>query len=149
MLANPRVSGYLMQALDHELSVVEQFLSQAHLCALWELDREAAYFQREAGEELKHAGLLIRHMLTLGLAPRAAQLAAVRLGHDIGALLERDLELEIQAVNLYSDASLFCRRMRDDAAACLFEQLLRDEQEHAAELTRMLDALHNNQEVQW
>ena len=138
MLANPRLVGYLTQALDHELSVVQQYLTQSCLCRLWQEDGLAEYFRREADEEQSHAGKLICHLLTLGLAPNATRLRAVRPGRDLREMLLLDRELELDAVLLYQDALTYARRCRDDAAAVLFAELLADEQGHLAELDRML-----------
>jgi bacterioferritin len=141
MLANPRLAGYLTQALNHELSVVQQYLTQACLSQLWGRDDLEAYFRREANEEQSHAGKLICHLLTLGLAPHATQLAAVRPGRDLREMLLRDRELETQAVYLYDEALRFAQRCRDGAAAQLFAELLADEQAHLRELDRMLAEL--------
>jgi len=138
MRANPRLVGYLTQALDHELSVVQQYLTQSCLCRLWQEDSLADYFRREADEEQSHAGKLICHLLTLGLTPNATRLRAVRPGRDLREMLLLDRELELDAVLLYQDALAYARRCRDDAAAVLFAELLADEQGHLAELDRML-----------
>ena len=141
MLTNPRVAGFLSQALSHEMSVVQQYLTQANLCDCWGLGEECAYFRHEAGEELEHAGQIIRHMLTLGLAPNATRLAPVRPGRDLAEMLALDRQLELDAVLLYDDALGYCQRYRDEASARLFAALLADEQSHLAELDRMLAAL--------
>lgn len=141
MLVHPRVAGYLSQALSHEMSVVQQYLTQANLCDCWGMGEECAYFRREAGEELEHAGKIIRHMLSLGLLPNATRLEPVRPGHDMAQMLTLDHRLEQEAVRLYDDALHYARRCRDEASSRLFAELLTDEQGHLAELDRMLDEL--------
>ena len=138
MPANPRVAGFLSQALNHEMTVVQQYLTQASLCELWGLGREAAYFRREAGEELEHAGQIIRHMLGLGLLPNATQLAPVRPGRDPREMLLLDRKLELDAVLLYAEALRHAQRFRDAASGQLFAALLADEEAHLAEIDRML-----------
>ncbi|MEW5771461.1 MAG: ferritin-like domain-containing protein [Pseudomonadota bacterium] len=145
MLTDPRVAGYLSQALSHEMSVVQQYLTQASLCDCWGHGEECAYFRREAGEELEHAGQIIRHMLTLGLAPNATRLAPVRPGRDMGEMLALDRHLELEAVRLYDDALRHARRCRDEVSARLFANLLADEQAHLAELDRMLTELEDKE----
>lgn len=141
MSAHPRVAGYLSQALSHEMSVVQQYLTQASLSELWGLGEEAAYFRREAGEELQHAGQIIGHMLGLGLVPNATRLAPVRPGRSLGEMLVMDRQLELDAVLLYDEAQRFCQRFRDEPSGRLFATLLADEQAHLGELDRMLAAL--------
>jgi len=138
MRTDPRLAGYLSQALGHEMSVVQQYLTQASLCDCWGCADESAYFRREAGEELGHAGLIIRHMLTLGLAPNGTRLAPVRPGRDRREMLLLDRRLELEAVQLYDDALRYSQRTRDEASSRLFADLLADEQAHLAELDRML-----------
>ncbi|MDD5391008.1 MAG: ferritin-like domain-containing protein [Gallionellaceae bacterium] len=141
MPANPRVSGYLSRALSHEMSVAQQYLTQACLCELWGLPEQAAYFRREAGEEQDHAGKIIRHMLTLGFAPNATRLAAVRPGRDLREMPLLDRQLEVEAVHLYDEALRHAQRFRDPESAGLFAALLADEQSHIREIDRMLSEL--------
>jgi bacterioferritin len=141
MWANPRLAGYLTQALDHEFSVVQQYLTQACLCELWGEAGLAAYFRKEANEEQGHAARLIGHLLSLGLAPNGTRLKPVRPGRDLREMLLLDRGLELDAVRLYQDALHYARRCRDEVAATLFAELLADEQGHLAELDRMLSEL--------
>jgi bacterioferritin len=141
MSAHPRVAGYLSQALSHEMTVVQQYLTQACLSELWGLGEEAAYFRREAGEELQHAGQIISHMLGLGLVANATHLAPARPGRDLREMLVLDRQLELDAVLLYDEAQHFSQRFRDEASSRLFAALLADEQAHLGELDRMLAAL--------
>lgn len=141
MWTNPRIAGYLSQALSHEMSVVQQYLTQANLCDCWGMGDECAYFRREAGEELEHAGKIIRHMLTLGLAPNATHLEPVHPGRNMAEMLTHDWRLEEEAVRLYDDALRYAQRCRDEASSKLFADLLADEQAHLKELDRMLAEL--------
>ena len=138
MVANPRLAGYLTQALDHELSVVQQYLTQSCLCRLWREDGLADYFRREADEEQGHAARLICHLLGLGLAPNGTRLKPVRPGRNLEEMLRLDWQFELDAVRLYQDALHYAERCRDSAAAALFAELLADEEGHLAELERML-----------
>lgn len=141
MVSNPRLAGYLTQALDHELSVVQQYLTQACLCELWGEAKLAAYFRREANKEQGHAAKLICHLLGLGLAPNGARLKPARPGRDLNEMLWLDRQFEMDAVLLYQDALHYAERCRDGAAAALFAELLADEEGHLAELERMLREL--------
>lgn len=139
MLANTRMSAYLARALNHEMNVVQQYLAQASLCDLWGMDKQAEAFRRDANDELGHAGLLMRRMLSLGLVPNSTLLEPVRPGRDYREMLELDLRLEAEAVRLYDEALYYSRRFRDTESAELFAALLQDEQEHLECLQRMLN----------
>ncbi|MFN2337900.1 MAG: bacterioferritin [Gammaproteobacteria bacterium] len=138
MQANSRVTAYLTRALTHEMNVVQQFLAQASLCELWGMEKQAETFRRDAGEELGHAGKLIRRMLSLGQVPNSTLLEPVRPGRDYREMLELDLRLEAEAVRLYDEAVHYSRRFQDTESAELFAALLQDEQEHLECLQRML-----------
>jgi bacterioferritin len=141
MWTHPRISGYLSQALSHEMTVVQQYLTQANLCDCWGMGEECDYFRREAGEELVHAGRIIRHMLTLGLTPNGTRLEPSHPGRDMAEMLTFDWRLEQEAVRLYDDALRQAQRCRDEASSRLFADLLADEQQHLQELTRLLTEL--------
>jgi bacterioferritin len=139
MLANTRMTAYLSRALNHEMNVVQQYLAQASLCELWGMDKQAEAFRRDANDELGHAGLLIRRMLSMGQVPNSTLLEPVRPGRDYREMLELDLRLESEAVRLYDEAVHYSRRFRDMESAELFAALLKDEQEHLECLQRMLN----------
>jgi bacterioferritin len=140
MLANPRVVGYLNQALGHELSAVQHYLTQACLCDLWGLPEAAAGLRREADEECEHAQRIIGRLLLLGLTPHATQLAPARPGRDRGEMLRSSHAMETAAVRLYAEAEATCVRLRDVETAQLFAALRRDEERHLAALNRILAA---------
>lgn len=137
MLTNPRLAGYLYQALSHEMSVMQQYLTQACLCKLWDLPEQATYFRREASAEQEHASKIICHMLSLSITPNATRLMAVRPGRDLVEMLALDQHLEVEAVYLYDEAMRHAQRFSDPASARLFAELLADEQSHLNELERL------------
>ena len=131
---DPRIVGYLDRAVAHELSAVQQYLAQARLAALWGMEDVSNCLRRDAQEELEHADRFITRLFHYGAAPRGGQLAPARLGRSLSELLERNRELEMDAVRLYEEAAVYCRRAgaRDDAA--LFEAILEEELEHVREI---------------
>lgn len=146
LVNNPRIIGYLTQALHHEMSAVQQYLTQANLCELWGMPAEARTFYKESNEELVHAGRLIQHMLKLGSVPNGTQLAPVRPGRDFREMLILDRHREEEVVRLYHEAALYCTRFRDEESAQLFTELMRDEQHHLSEIDAMLAASQNREQ---
>jgi bacterioferritin len=134
MAVDPRTLGWLSRALNHEMAAVQQYLAQSVLARLW---GDAALAQRlhsEAIEELGHVSRLIEHQIRLGVAPCAGQLPVARLGPRAEDLLAHDHQLEVNAVQLYGDALVHARRLRDAPTVTLFEGLLREEREHLEKL---------------
>ncbi|WP_019024643.1 MULTISPECIES: bacterioferritin [unclassified Thioalkalivibrio] len=133
-MADPRIVGYLNRAVAHELSAVQQYLAQARLTAMWGMSDVSECLRRDAQEELDHADRFMTRMFHHGVAPNGSQLAPVRLGRSMAELLERNRELEMEAVRLYDEAAVYCRRVGAAADAELFEGILEEELEHVREI---------------
>ncbi len=138
MRNHPRITGFLLQALTHEYTAVQQYLTQSSLCTLWGMAEWASSFRNEAREELEHAGMLAQHLLLLGIAPGAGQMRPPRPGRDILEMLEQDRDIEAAAVDLYAEALAFARRLREEKIAYLFGRLLQDEQDHLQHLDSVI-----------
>ncbi|WP_018868471.1 MULTISPECIES: bacterioferritin [unclassified Thioalkalivibrio] len=133
-MADPRIVGYLNRAVAHELSAVQQYLAQARLTAMWGMSDVSECLRRDAQEELDHADRFMTRMFHHGVTPNGSQLAPVRLGRSMRELQERNRELEMEAVRLYDEAAVYCRRVGAAADAELFESILEDELEHVREI---------------
>jgi len=134
MAVDPRTLGWLHRALNHEMAAVQQYLAQSVLARLW---GDAALAQRlhgDALEELGHASRLIEHQIRLGVTPCAGPLPVARLGQRAEELLAHNRQLEANAVQIYGDALVHVRRLRDEQTSALFEHLLREEHEHFGKL---------------
>jgi bacterioferritin len=136
-----KVLGYLGRALSLELSAVQQYTTQARLVATWGLSEAAASLRKEAEEELQHADRIIERMLAIGVAPNASQLRSVKLAADLFALLQINQQLEADIIQLYHSATQHCARVGDHDSRMFFEELLKEEQQHHAELETWLNRL--------
>jgi bacterioferritin len=138
-----KVLGYLGRALSLELSAVQQYSTQARLAASWGLSDAAASFRKEADEELNHANRIIDRMLASGVAPGSSQLRPVRLASDLAGLLKIDQQFEADVIGMYQAAVRYCAGAGDHDSRVFFDELLREEQEHHAELESWLHRLQN------
>ena len=134
MRPHPRVIGFLMRGLEHELNAVQQYQTRATLAALWGDQGLADAFRREASEELGHVELLTRHLLLLGVAPQGMTIAPVRPGRDPEEMRQLSAEHERSAIYLYDEARLFCHRVRDARTYDLFAHLLQEEMGHLQQM---------------
>jgi len=139
-----KILGYLGRALSLELSAVQQYSTQARLVASWGLSEAADNFRKESGEELQHANRIIERMLAVGVAPSGSQLRPVRIAKDLSALLQFDQAFEAEVIQMYQSATRYCASVGDHDSRVFFEELLREEQQHLAELDAWL---HRLQEV--
>ena len=138
---HPRTLGYLGRALSLEYAAVQQYMTQAALAEAWGLAEAADRFRRETVEELQHAERIIKRMLGLGVAPNASQLRPVGVAHGLIELLLQDAVLEGEIIDLYDEATRFCRRIGDHENAVFFAGLLQDELHHAGEIDTWLQEL--------
>lgn len=138
MATHPRLAGYLNQALRHELTAVQHYLTQSRLCRLWGLMDQANWLQKEAQEELGHAGQIIDHLLVRGFSPHSTHLDPARPGRDFLEMLQINRQLEWQAILLYDEALQSSQQQRDHELTQLFGHLLHEEQQHLQELDILL-----------
>lgn len=139
--ADLKILGYLGRGLSLELSAVQLYSTQARLAETWGLTEVAGKFSAEAREELGHADRIISQMLSFGVAPNASQLRPVKLGQNLLELLQADFAFENELVNLYADATRYCAHIGDRDTRNFFEALLKEEQEHAADLQKWIQEL--------
>ena len=142
MATDPRLTGYLTRALSHEFAAVQQYLMQAKLVGLWGMAEMSAQICKEVQEELIHAERLMERMLVLGIPSNATQLPPVRTGRSVEEMWQINRLLEIEAVRLYEEGSNYCSRIRDTETQALFDDILREEMGHLAEIERLLSTQH-------
>ena len=142
---DPKVSGYLGRALSLELSAVQQYSTQARLVAAWGLIDASASFGKEAEEELQHANRIIDCMLAIGVAPNASQLQPVKLAASLTGLLQLNQRMEKDIIQLYLSATRYCASMGDHDSRLFFGELLKEEQQHYAELEMWINRLLQQQ----
>lgn len=139
VILDPRLRGYLVRALGHEMGAVQLYLAQAGLAGMWALDDESRQFRTDGLDELGHVERVQQRLLELGMAPPAVAGPPVRLGRSVEEMLLIDRELEVEVIRLYEPARLYSARIRDQGSEELFAGLLRDELEHLAHIDAWLD----------
>ena len=137
-MSDPRIIGCLNRALAHELSAVQQYLTQARLTALWDMESFSRDLRQEADEELAHADRVISRLLYYGIAPKGGSLSPVRLGRSKAELLLQNLDMEQDAIRLYEEAADYCRRRGAHEDAALFEAIRDEELDHLRGMEQQL-----------
>jgi bacterioferritin len=143
MAVDPRTLGWLARALNHEMSAVQQYLAQSVLARLWGDAELAARLRAEAVEELGHAERIMERQILLGVAPSAGSLPAARLGRDAAELLAQDRRLEAHAIDLYADALMHVRRLRDADSVAMLEAIVAEERAHLDHIAQFQHAPAN------
>ncbi|MBI2821526.1 MAG: bacterioferritin [Acidobacteria bacterium] len=129
MRGNSEVIAHLNEALQEELTAINQYFLHAEMCHNWGYPRLGNYIKKQAIDEMKHAEELIERILFLDDTP-AMQPMALQVGDNVQSQLQSDLDLERKAVTMYNKAIKVARDAGDDASRDLFTHLLKDEEEH-------------------
>ena len=97
----------------------------------------AKELEKHAGEELKHALTISKHIDYLGGMPTSAPLPVVQ-SEKATTMLRADLENENNTIRAYRDRVRQCESLGEYAIAEDIREILRQEQEHQVDLATAL-----------
>jgi bacterioferritin len=140
---NPEILELLNDVLTSELTAVNQYFAHAKLQEHWGYGRLAARSRDESMEEMRHAEAAIERILYLEGVPNLQRLGSVRVGEDVPEQLRADLDLELEALDLYRRGIVLAERLEDHGTRELLVGLLRDEEHHADWLETQLALLQS------
>ena len=129
MRGNQKVIDRLNEALREELTAINQYFVHAEMCHNWGYHRLGNYIRKQSIGEMKHAEELLERILFLDSTPTMNPLP-LKVGGDVRAQLQSDLDLEVKAVSMYNESIRIAREAGDNASAELFKRLLHDEEQH-------------------
>jgi bacterioferritin len=127
---NDKVIGLLNQARARELSAIQQYMAQHYELEDKGYGKLAKSLKEIAITEMKHAEKLAERILFLNGVPEYKPDALPKKGEEIAALLATDMGIESQAVSMYNDAAAVCAAEKDHVSKDLFEELLKEEEDH-------------------
>ncbi|MCW5981318.1 MAG: bacterioferritin [Bryobacteraceae bacterium] len=131
MRGNDGVIEQLNKALAAELTTISQYIVHAEMCENWGYLALGGYIQKQAIGEMKHAEGLIARVLFLDGTPKVDIALTPNIGANVKAQLENDLKGELEAIQQYNAAAKVCLEAGDNGSRELFEQMIKDEEEHA------------------
>jgi len=131
MKGNEKVIVVLNEALQEELTAINQYFLHSEMCANWKYEKLSKYVRKLSMVEMKHAERLIERILFLDAAPNMATPLQIKVGKTVQQQLENDLNLELGAVKLYNDSVKLARAEGDNGSADLFLSILKEEEDHA------------------
>ena len=133
-----QVLDCLQDALKAELTAINQYLLHSKVCQNWGYARLAEYYRNEANEEFGHAEALMERILFLRGTPNMTELSPVAACSDVKEQMERDLELERDALARLNAAVKAATEAHDNVSRQLFDRILKDEDEHVDHLESQL-----------
>jgi bacterioferritin len=130
MKGDPKVIDYLNAALTNELTAINQYWLHYRVLDNWGLKKLAAYERHESIEEMEHADKLAERILFLEALPNFQAIHKLKVGENVEEVLKADLALEHEAIPLLKDAAEHARNVKDHTSAQIFEDILKNEEEH-------------------
>src|SRR5437762_3756226 len=130
MRGNPEVIAQLNHALKEELTAINQYFLHAEMCENWGYKKLGDYIKKQSIDEMKHAEKLMERILFLDATPSMEPMQ-LKVGGNVKAQLESDLQLEVAAVGQYNNAIRIATEEGDNGSRDLF--VTRSE-EHTSEL---------------
>lgn len=125
-----KVIDLLNKARAREIHAVQQYMAQHYELEDKGYGKLAGRVKEIAITEMKHAEKLAERILFLNGVPEYKPDALPKKGEDIPGLLVTDIALESQAVAMYNEAAVICAQEKDQVSKDLFEDLLKDEEDH-------------------
>jgi len=141
MRGNEKVLKHLGEALKAELTAINQYFLHSKMCDNWGYFRLGAYYRKESIEEMVHAEKLMNRILFLEGTPNMSDIGKINVGANVKAQFESDLALEMHAVKQLNEAIHTATEVVDNASRALFEEILKDEEEHVDYLEGQLHAI--------
>jgi bacterioferritin len=125
-----KVIELLNQARARELTAISQYMVHHYELEDQDFGKLAARLKETAIAEMKHAEKLAERILFLKGEPTTKPDGQVQKGQEITAMLATDIGLEAEAVKMYNESAVICAAEKDQISKELFEELLRDEEDH-------------------
>jgi bacterioferritin len=130
MKGDAKVIEYLNKGLRSELTAVNQYWLHYRILEDWGFRDLAKQWREESIEEMQHADKFVARILFLEGFPNMQMLESLRIGQTVKEVLESDLAAEYSARTLYEEAASYCHSVKDYVSKDLFEDLMKDEEDH-------------------
>ena len=138
---DPRVVTLLNEALSLELTVTNTYFLHARMLDNWGFPRLGKVFYDLSIDEMKDADDLINRILMFDGHPNVQRLGSIQIGEDAEEMLQLALASEKAAVEQFNAGAQECHDLGDHGTAAVFEEMVRDEEQHADFFETQLDAI--------
>jgi len=125
-----KVIDLLNKARSREQTAVTQYMAQHYELEDSDFGKLASKFKETAIVEMKHAEKLAERILFLKGEPTSKPDGVPKKGQKIAEMLNTNMGLEAAAMKMYNEAAVVCASEKDQISKELFEELLKDEEDH-------------------
>ncbi|MCS6765235.1 MAG: bacterioferritin [Candidatus Protistobacter heckmanni] len=139
MQGKPSIIDALNHLLAAELTSIDQYFVHSQMCRNWGYHKLYERIDHERQDEIGHSIKLIERILFLEGTPDAATRTMLRIGANVPAMLENDLDTEYEVAGALKDAIKLCESEQDYVTRETLLELLHDtESDHAHWLEQQL-----------
>jgi bacterioferritin len=138
---SPRVVELLNDALTFELTVTNTYFLHARMLDNWGLHRLGKVFYDLSIDEMRDADSLINRILMYDGHPNVQRLNPISVGENPEEMLRLAFDSEKAAIRQFNAAAKECHDLGDHGTADVFEDMVREEEEHADWFEGQLDAV--------
>jgi len=149
MKGNRKVIEALNDVLAAELIGINQYFLHAKMCSNWGYARLAHAILDESISEMKHASELTERILFLEGVPNLQKLGKVRIGETVPEQLKLDQAVEVDAIVRLNETIALCVDEGDNASRHLFEDILKNEEDHLDWIETQLALIETLGEAQY
>jgi bacterioferritin len=139
--ADPQVVELLNDALTFELTVTNTYFLHARMLDNWAFTRLGKVYYDLSIEEMKDADALITRILMYDGHPNVQRLHPIQVGESPEEMLRLALESEKTAVAQFNASAEACHDLGDHGTAAVFEEMVREEEQHADWFEGQLEAI--------
>ena len=138
---DPRIVELLNEALTLELTVTNTYFLHARMLDGWGFPKLGKVFYELSIDEMRDADSLIQRILMFDGHPNVQKLLPITIGENPEEILRLAFESEIGAIAQFNAAAAECRALGDNGTAAIFDDAVREEEEHADWFEAQLDAI--------
>jgi bacterioferritin len=130
MRGDDRVTEFLNEQLTAELTAINQYFLHGKMQENFGWVKLARHTRAESIDEMRHAETLTDRILFLDALPNFQRLFPLRIGQTVIQMFEADMAVETEAVDRLRRGIEYMRGVGDVTSANIFEDILRDEEQH-------------------
>jgi bacterioferritin len=129
-VADSKTIEFLNKILKNELTAINQYFLHSRMLASWGVSELSKKEYEESIDEMKHADKLTQRILFLGGLPNLQYLDKLLIGETVEEIIACDLEFEEKALKDLREAITYAESVKDYGTRLLYEDILKNEEEH-------------------